>query len=391
MVQKSDYECIYLNNAATSWPKPPGVLAAVHDSLAYPFVGGGRSTDRDAQDYIWSARTAVADLLGVREDERVLFAHNATDALNNLILGFLANQTGPIHVITSVLEHNSVLRPLWELKEAGRITLSFIPLKGTGLDQEKAAEMIQPDTRLAVLNHGSNVLGSVQDMHGLGSLFRDHGIFVIADGAQTAGHIPLCIDSLPVDAYVFTGHKALFGIPGTGGFVIRDPEQVAPVRFGGTGSDSSSLLHPRDLPERFEAGTHNFPGLAALAAGTEFIRMTGQQRIEEKGIRQTGMMIDGFREEPAITIHNEKPDLPILSLNMNSLDNEDLGFILHRAYRIISRSGLHCAPLVHNAVDGGTGSLRLSLSWFTTDEECEKAVAAIREVARSANNQVSQT
>ncbi|MDD1724420.1 MAG: aminotransferase class V-fold PLP-dependent enzyme, partial [Methanospirillum sp.] len=212
----------------------------------------------------------------------------------------------------------------------------------------------------------------------------------IADGAQTAGHIPLDLDRMPVDAYVFTGHKALFGIPGTGGFVIRDPEQVDPVRFGGTGSNSVSLEHPRDLPERFEAGTHNFPGLAALAAGINFVQTVGQRRIEEKGRRQTRMMIDRLKDLPGVIIHNESPDLPIISLNIQGLDNEDLGFILNHGYRIITRSGLHCAPLVHKEIDGGLGSVRLSLSWFTTDEECLQAVRAIEEIARNANNPVGQ-
>lgn len=388
MVQGARSDCIYMNNAATSWPKPLEVLSAVNESLSHPFVGGGRSSDKHSQDYIWSARTAIADLLGVRNDEHVIFTHNATDALNLLIQGFVKLQSRPIHVLTSLLEHNSVLRPLVEMEKAGNISLSYLPLKGTSIDADAVEEMVLPDTKLAVINHGSNVLGSVQNLSEIGSYLQDRNIFVIADGAQTAGHIQINFDSLPIDAYVFTGHKALFGIPGTGGFLIRDPYLVAPVRFGGTGSDSSSLIHPQDLPERFEAGTHNFPGLAALAAGVEYIQRTGQQRIEKKGIRQARMMVEGLMEDQNIKIYNEKPDLPIISLNVNSLDNEDLGYILTRAYKIICRSGLHCAPLVHKAADDGVGSLRLSLSWFTSDDECRKVVAAVREVARSADSSV---
>ncbi|HWQ65682.1 MAG TPA: aminotransferase class V-fold PLP-dependent enzyme [Methanospirillum sp.] len=383
-------DVIYLNNAATSWPKPGEVLRAIQESLASPFLGGGRSADKAAQDYIWSARTAIADLVGVHEDERVLFSHNATDALNSLIQGFLSLHTEPVHVITSVLEHNSVLRPLFELEQADRIRLSLLPMKGACIDYEEMTEVITHDTRLAVLTHGSNVLGSVQNIREIGNILNDNEIYFIADGAQTTGHIPLAIDDMPVDAYVFTGHKALFGIPGTGGFIIKDPEQINPVQFGGTGSDSSSLTHPREIPERFEAGTHNFPGLAALAAGAQYIQSVGQEVIEKKGIRQTRMMIERLKEEPNIIIQNDIPEIPIISLNINGLDNDDLGFILTRKYGIITRSGLHCAPLIHKEKDGGLGSVRLSLSWFTSDEECIQAVQAISEVARSANCSVSQ-
>ena len=381
---------IYLNNAATSWPKPSSVLHAVQESLKSPFIGGGRSSGSDLHDYIWSARTAIAGLLGVHDDERVLFSHNATDALNMLIMGFLSAHPGPVHVISSVMEHNSVLRPLWELKEAGRIDLTLLPMKGAYLDQDSISESLKPDTKLAVLNHGSNVLGSVQNLDHAGTILHEEGVYVIADGAQTAGHIPIAFDQLAVDAYAFTGHKALFGVPGTGGFLIKDPDAIAPVRYGGTGSNSISLNHPRDLPERFESGTHNFPGLAALAAGVDFVQTTGQNIIEDKGRRQIRMIIDGLKSEPNITIYNENPDLPIISLNIHGLDNEDLGFILTRAYRIITRSGLHCAPLVHKVMDGGVGSVRLSLSWFTTDEECIRTVQVIREVARIADSPVSK-
>lgn len=383
-------DCIYLNNAATSWPKPVTVLTAVQESLLLPFTGGGRSTDKDAQDYVWSARTALADLMGVHDDERVVFSHNATDALNTLIQGYLSMHKGPVHVISSVLEHNSVLRPLWELQQAGRIDLTLLPLNGPYIDEEAITGSVRSDTRLAVLTHGSNVLGSVQNLTKIGKNLHDEGVFVIADGAQTAGHICLDIDDLPVDAYVYTGHKALFGIPGTGGFVIKDSEQIAPIRFGGTGSDSSSLFHPRELPERFEAGTQNFPGLAALTAGVTYVKTTGQKEIEEKGKRQAGMIIQGLKEEPNIIIHNDTPDLPIISFNINGLNNDDLGYILTRGYRIITRSGLHCAPLVHKVTDGGVGSVRLSLSWFTTDEECQRVVEVITGVARDADSAFGQ-
>jgi selenocysteine lyase/cysteine desulfurase len=239
-----------------------------------------------------------------------------------------------------------------------------------------------------VMTHGSNVLGSTQDIRAIGEILHDHGIYFIVDGAQTAGHIPIGLKDLPVDAFVITGHKGLLGVPGTGGFFLRDPKTIAPVRFGGTGTDSFSLLHPRGMPERFEIGTHNYPGLAALAAGVEFLNETGLAIIREKGEKQTLFLIRELKKEENIMIYNDHPDLPIIAFNIKGLQNDDVGFMLARGYNIISRTGLHCAPLVHKAIDGGEGCVRLSLSWFTTDEECRFAADAVREIARNADSAV---
>src|SRR5690606_38391112 len=245
-------------------------------------------------------------------------------------------------------------------------------------------------TRLMVMTHGSNVLGSVQEIRSIGKILHDYGIYFIVDGAQTAGHVPVNLKELPVDAYVFTGHKGLLGIPGTGGFYLRDPEAIAPVRFGGTGTDSFSLLHPRGMPERFEIWTHNYPGLAALAAGVEFIEGRGLASIMEKAERQTAFLIRELKQEENITLYNEHPDLPIIAFNIRGLQNDDVGFMLARGYHIIARTGLHCAPLVHKAIDSGEGCVRLSHSWFTTDEECQIAADAIRGIARNADSTVGQ-
>lgn len=211
------------------------------------------------------------------------------------------------------------------------------------------------------------------------------------DGAQTAGHIPIRLHDLPVDAFVFTGHKALLGSPGTGGFYVQEPEAIAPVRFGGTGTDSFSLLHPREMPERFETGTHNSPGLAALAAGVRFVAETGIGSIRKKAEKQASFLIRELAQEDAVTVYNDSPDLPIVAFNIEGLQNDDVGFMLARAYGIIARTGLHCAPLVHKAIDGGEGCVRLSTSWFTTDEECRITAHALREIAKHANPSVSSS
>ena len=380
---------IYLNNAATSWPKPPEVPAAITQSLALPVFGSGRTTGSQGEDHITLAREALSRLLDADQPEHVVFTQSATDSLNILIQGFLIGKKECCHVLTTALDHNSVLRPLHEYERQHHIRLSVLPFEGCFVRPEVVEAAIRPDTRLMVMSHGSNVLGSVQDIRRIGGILHDHGIYFIVDGAQTAGHTPINLQELPVDAYVFTGHKALFGIPGTGGFYVRDPESIAPVRFGGTGTDSFSLLHPRGMPERFEAGTHNYPGLAALAAGVNFIISIGVDAIAAKAERQTAFLIGEFRKEQNITIYNSHPSLPIVSFNIENIENDDVGFILARAYGIIARTGLHCAPLVHKAIDEGKGCVRFSLSWFTTDEECRNTAIAVREIAGNADSSVS--
>ncbi|MCK9306280.1 MAG: aminotransferase class V-fold PLP-dependent enzyme, partial [Methanoculleus sp.] len=360
-------------------------LEAVRQSLALPVFGSGRTTGSQGEDSITLAREALSALLVADPAEHVVFTQNATDSLNLLLQGFLAKEAG-CHVLTTELDHNSVLRPLHELERQGRIRLTVLPFEKGSVRPDSVEAAITPDTRLMVTAHGSNVLGSVQNIAGIGESLHDHGIFFIVDGAQTAGHIPVDLRELPADAYVFTGHKGLFGIPGTGGFYLRDPESVAPVRYGGTGTDSFSLFHPREMPERFESGTHNYPGLAALAAGANYIASVGVKAIAEKAERQTALLIGALKNEPNITVYNESPSLPIVSFNIRGMENDDVGFILARAYGIVARTGLHCAPLVHRTIDGGQGCVRLSLSWFTTDEECRTAAGAVGEIAKNANS-----
>lgn len=379
---------LYMNNAATSWPKPPGVLEAITRSLSLPVFGSGRTTGSQGEDYVALAREELASFLAADSPDHILFTHSATDSLNIIISGFLAGKKDGCHVLTTALEHNSVLRPLTEYEQQNRIRLGILPFEGCSVHPDAVVAAIRPDTRLMVMTQGSNVLGSVQEVKAIGEILHDHGIYFLVDGAQTAGHIPVHVGDLPVDAFVFTGHKGLFGIAGTGGFYLRDPDAIEPVRYGGTGTDSFSLLHPRGMPERFEAGTHNYPGLAALAAGVEFIHRTGIASIRKKAEQQTAFLIRELNQEENITIYNEHPDLPIVAFNIQGLQNDDVGFILARAYGILCRTGLHCAPLVHKAVDGGQGCVRISLSWFTTGEEIRTAARAVREIAQNADSSI---
>jgi len=376
---------IYMNNAATTWPKPRGVMEEVNRSLSLPFVEEGRSTLTGQKDYPRETRELLANFFNADPADHFIFTQNATDSLNMAIHGFLHRLGGPCHVITTGLEHNSVLRPLRTLEREGRITLSIIPFDERGyISLDAVKDAIRDDTRLAVMTHGSNVLGTVQDIPRIGEYLRANGIFFIVDGAQTAGQIPIDFGSMPLDVFAFTGHKALFGIPGIGGFFIRDPSQVDPVRQGGTGANSGYPYQEEEMPSRFEAGTHNYPGIASLYAGIRFLEERGIRNVERETMEMTRTLTSKLRSAGSIVIDNEDPDLPIISLTLHGMEPDQVGFILARIYGIVCRTGLHCAPLVHQRINGGKGSVRLSLSCMNTPEECERVADALAEVARGA-------
>jgi cysteine desulfurase family protein len=383
--QDANTPLIYLNNAATTWPKPPEVLAEVARCLHAPFFELGRSTGGGATDYPSATRDALTVLFHAEEPDHFIFTQSATDSLNLLIHGFVKNQKTPFHTITTELEHNSVLRPLQTLKEEGKLTLSTLPFDDGRVTLQEIKKAIRSDTRLVVMTHGSNVLGTLQNIRPVAEYCESNDIFLIADGAQTFGQIPVNLSEIPAGAFVFTGHKALFGLPGIGGFYIQDPEAIATTRVGGTGTDSRTLAHPRDMPFKFEAGTPNYPGIASLLAGIRYIERQGQDAITNKCRGLVALFMRELQKDPDITLYTPAPDLPVVSFNIGRLENDEAGFILARAYNIITRTGLHCAPLVHERIDGGKGCIRASFSYLNTHEQIETAAAAIREVASSAD------
>jgi len=384
-VKEKPPDLIYLNNAATSWPKPPEVLEEVAACLRMPVYEAGRTTVTGSTDYPSATRGALAEFFHHGPPEHFVFSPNATDALNLLIHGFAKINPAPFHVVTTELEHNSVLRPLKILEHEGAIALTIVPFHDARVDPAVIKKGLRPETRLVVMTHGSNVLGSVQDIRPIAEYLSANDIFFIADGAQTSGHIPVDLSDIPVGAYVFTGHKALFGIPGIGGFFIQDPDEVVVIRQGGTGTDSQMLTQPSEMPTRFETGTSNYPGIASLLAGIRFINITGLDEIRRREMAFTQQFIRLLKRTRGIIVYNENPDLPVVAFNISGINNEEAGFILARAYHVITRTGLHCAPLVHERIDGGKGCIRTSFSYFNTPEQIETAAMAIREVAESAN------
>ncbi|WP_319579696.1 aminotransferase class V-fold PLP-dependent enzyme [uncultured Methanospirillum sp.] len=375
-------DLIYLNNAASTWPKPACVLDAVSEASRLPYLESGRTTLEGQVSYPDEGREALASFFHTNEPGEYVFTSNATDSLNILIHGFAASHASPFHVITTELEHNSVIRPLLSLKKAGKISLTIVPVDSGGhIHPDSIAEAITPETRLGIINHGSNVTGAVQDIREISRVLHDGGVFSIFDGSQTAGQIPISLSETSADAFVFTGHKYLFGTPGIGGFFLRTPEPVLPLKQGGTGFDSASPDHPGEMPVRFEAGTPNFPGIAAMTAGLRYLSDIGFDTITSHLSSMSGYLSERMSHLDSLILYAPNPDTPIISFNLSNVDPEDIGLILGRKYHIVTRTGLHCAPWIHKKLTGGAGCVRMSMSYLNTMEQCRIVADIIEELA----------
>lgn len=380
-------DLIYLNNAASTWPKPGEVLAYVQEVMKAPYLEPGRTTLEGEICYPDEGRMELSSFFGTKDPDQYVFTKNATDSLNMLIHGFAAGQTDPFHVITTELEHNSVIRPLKSLEKAGKISLTIIPAGSGGhINPEDMVEEITVQTRLAVINHGSNVIGAVQDIRTIGSILHDEGIFSIIDGAQTAGQIPIDLSDTLVDAFVFTGHKFLFGIPGIGGFFLRNYEEVTPLQQGGTGFDSGSPAHPDHMPVRYEGGTPNFPGIASLIAGVRYLSDVGVDRVVSHSSRMSRYICTRLSEFDSLILYTPAPDTPVISFDIQNVDSEDVGLVLGRSYMIVTRTGLHCAPWLHHRLTRGEGCVRMSLSYLNTMEQCRIVCDVIEGIASYENH-----
>ncbi len=376
---------IYFDNAATTLMKPPAVAQAVLDAIN-TFGGPGRASHAPALHAarcVFRARGAVAALLG-GSPERVAFTANATEALNIAIGGLLSHTD---HAITTVLEHNSVLRPLYHLRGVG-MGLSIVGVDAGGhLDYAGFERALRPNTRAVVCTHASNVTGALVDLSEIAGFCRRHGLLLIVDAAQTAGVFPIDADALGIDALCFTGHKGLLGPQGTGGLCVKAGLPMAPIKRGGSGFDSFSEAHPAYLPEALEAGTLNAHGLAGLLAGIHYIEETGLDAICRRELALCDAFIEAVREMPGVRVYGDpaRPHAPIALLNIGDLDAADVGDRL-AAQGICVRTGAHCAPLIHRAL--GThrrGAVRFSFSSLNTDAELETAIAAIAEIAHQAH------
>lgn len=376
---------IYFDNAATTFPKPEAVLEVLCRLPGEIALSPGRAAHRfslAAGREIFAARELLADFFGCADSARVAFTANVTEALNLAIFGLL--NPGD-HVITSGLEHNSVMRPLRHLERLGTITLSLLPVSPQGeIDPAALERLRRPNTRLIVINHASNVCGAIAPLAAIAA--RKGRARLLVDAAQSAGHLPLQVEEMGIDLLAFTGHKGLFGPTGSGGLVMAPDLPLRPLCLGGTGSNSELELQPDFAPDCFEAGTPNTLGIAALAAGVRFIKQIGLEAIRRHEQRLTTRLLTGLAVLPGLTLQGpppETPRCPVVSLRLAGHSASRLALRLDREFGIMSRAGLHCAPAAHRSL--GTfpeGTLRLSLSWFNTEAEVDQCLAAVTHLAK---------
>ena len=375
---------IYLDNAATTLIKPDCVVQAVTGalcSLGNPGRGAHGST-LDAARIVFETRMALASLFHAEGPDRIAFTANATQGLNIAIKGsFLPGD----HVITTEMEHNSVLRPLYELEERG-VALTILPADAKGTvsvsDFERA---IRENTKAVICTHGSNLTGNLVDLQEIGAIARRHGLLFIVDASQTAGVFPIDVQSMNVDILCFTGHKGLLGPQGTGGLYVREGVEVRPLLSGGSGVQTYLRKHPPQMPTALEAGTLNGHGIAGLGAAVRYLRETGLDSIRAKEQELMMTFYEAVRKIPGITVYGDFTDsnrCAIVALNIRDYDSGEVSDALSEQYGIATRPGAHCAPLMHKAL--GTveqGAVRFSFSHYNTNEEIKIAVSALRELA----------
>ena len=382
---------IYFDNAATSWPKPPCVAEAMARFLAEVGANPGRAGHRlavEAARLVYGAREAVAELFHAPDPLRVVFGANATEALNLALLGLL--RPGD-HVVTSSVEHNSVMRPLRALEAQG-VAVTVVPCSAAGeLDPEALEAALVPATRMIVLTHASNVCGTLLPVAEVGGLARRRGLLFLLDAAQTAGAVPIDVEAQAIDLLAFSGHKSLCGPMGTGGLVIGervDVTALTPLKYGGTGSRSEREEQPEFLPDRCESGTPNAVGLAGLAAAVRWVQERGVERVRDHERGLTAELLAGLSAIPGALVYGPGDagrQTATVSFNVAGLAPSEVGLRLDEEHGVLCRVGLHCSPAAHRTL--GTfpgGTVRFGLGVFNTSAEVARAVEGVRRLASEA-------
>ena len=378
---------IYLNNAATSYPKPQNVIDAVLENINdIPFHCARAGLETQVEDIQWLCRKNIAALFNITNPHNIIFTSGATESLNLAINGL--DLKGK-HVITTNSEHNSVIRPIKRLEREGTISLSFVPCDGNGIvDIEALEKLINFNTALIAVNHCSNVTGNVNDITTLSNICKTRNIVFLVDASQSAGIIPIDLQKSPADLLAFTGHKSLYGIPGIGGLYIRDGLDLHPLKVGGTGIKSDLLFQPENRPFYYEAGTPNIPGIVSLNAGVKFILETGLDVLYKKGYDTMKYLFEKCQKIRGIIFYGDyhaSSRCPIMSFNIKGIAPEDVGYILENSFKVIVRTGLHCAPLIHKSLGSfPLGSVRVSLSYFTNEEELDFFSNSLEQIANMA-------
>jgi cysteine desulfurase family protein len=380
---------IYLDNAATAWPKPEKVYEFAHSFYRSTGVNPGRSgfdLAIEAGNIIEDLRQRLTGFFGgdVDAPERLCYSYNATDALNLVIQGLLSKGD---HVVTTNLEHNSVIRPVNHLVRDAGVEATFLPFNGQGfVEPDFVKDAIRPNTKLVVVNHGSNVLGTIQPIKEIGQVCKEHGILFATDTAQTAGVVPIDMHDMNIDVVTFTGHKSLMGFTGIGGVCVRKDVEIRQTRSGGTGVRSAYPFHLEEYPFRLEYGTPNMLGVASLWAGQDFIESEGGvEKIHAREMDLARRMVEGFRELDNVIIYgceDMENHLSTVTVNIEGMEAGDVGIMLDVDFDIATRTGLHCAPLVHEQI--GTmpihGGVRFSIGAFNTASDVDAAIHAMAEI-----------
>lgn len=381
-------EPVYFDNAATSWPKPPSVIEAMDAFNRAVGASPGRSGHRlsiEAGRVMHEARELLAELFNAGDSLQIAFTKNATEALNIAAFGLL--KPGD-HVITSSMEHNSVMRPLRHLERHG-VDVSCVRCSPAGgMDPDDIIPLFKKNTRTIFLTHASNVTGTIMPIAEVGKIARERGIVFCVDAAQTAGSLPIDIGAMNIDLLAFTGHKSLYGPQGTGGLYVRKglEGKIGFFIVGGTGSRSEFEEQPEFMPDRFEAGTPNTIGIAGLAAGLGFIKQTGMENIGGHEFRLARALLDGLNRVRGVHVcgpADAEKRMPVVSFNVAGMSPSNVSMRLDEEFGIMSRPGLHCAPAAHRTI--GTmpeGTVRFSFGYFNTIEEVEFAVSAVEKIAR---------
>jgi len=377
---------IYLDNAATTYPKPAEVLLPMVEQYMKIGVSPGRGSYDlavSAEDFIRATRIKLASFFNAPDPDGVIFTANATESLNLAISGIV--KPGD-HVITTRLEHNSVLRPLYHLQQQGKIDCSLVPFDEKAfIDPEDIARKIRANTKLVIVNHASNVLGTIQPVARVGELCAARKIPFLVDASQSAGQIPVNMAVIKASAIVFTGHKSLYGPTGIGGLIVHPDLKITPTKFGGTGIESRSLIHTRKLPHRLEAGTHNLMGIIGISLGIDYLVDKSLKAFHGKEMKLMDQLCTGLSKIKGVTLYCAEDltdHLAVLSVNIKGMTPEDTGAILDADFNIAARVGLHCAPLVHEGLGTSKqGTVRFSLGFFNTEAEMDRVIKAMSLIA----------
>lgn len=373
---------IYLNNAASTFPKPSSVTQAVEAFLQQPPLYSSRNSSALAsyKDLKTKCRQSLAELFNAPHPSQIVFTSGATESLNLALKGL--NLQGK-HVVTSSLEHNSVLRILKTMEQEDKIALSIVPCAADGsLPPSALLNQVQPHTTAVVLSHCSNVTGALVDIATIGQSLASKDITFIVDASQSAGLYPIDVQAFGIDILCFTGHKALWGLAGIGGLYIHKKIKLTPLKLGGTGSQSNLLYQPQTEPSCYEAGTANFVGILSLYEGVQYIQKVGLATIQQKVQATVASLKKALEQQPNIQLYSPSNQAStILSFTIQGVDNEDVGYLLAQNFGIWVRTGLHCAPLIHPLLGAGSqGTIRVSPSYFTTTTEIEAFLEAIQDI-----------